>query len=243
MRILTEADLRASLQFDAVKEYTVPPDVFVTPAAREFLAVRGIKLTVKSGEKTCFDETKQAKFSARNNIYIDAGTGRTYEQKPEDMTHLRANLLVPKTHPVIAFRGKIDTFEADVILAQLTAEKCGKQQLSDDLQQVLIFVRTILGNEVKDEPLPEMKLLGLSLDELRRVSHDIKSELGLKTHPVPDRSMGELPAVINSLRAKSREVELAAERAVPGRADILTALNRLSSCLHIMFCRLLTGYY
>ena len=42
MRTLTEADLRASLQTDGMKEYSVPPDVFVTPAAKEYLAVRGI---------------------------------------------------------------------------------------------------------------------------------------------------------------------------------------------------------
>ncbi|MCR5485415.1 MAG: hypothetical protein K6F09_07455 [Clostridiales bacterium] len=243
MRILTEADLRASFQTDGLKEYTVPPDVFVTPSAREYLAVRGISLVVKSGQRTCFDETRQAKSSARMSFYIDAETGRTYDVKPEDMTHLRANVLVKKTHPVIALRGKIDTLEADIIIAQVKAEQLGMRHLVNDLQEALVFARELLAAEVKNEPLKEMTLLGLTLPELRRVSHDIKTELGLKQHPIPSYTMGEMAALVNKLRTSTREAELAAERAIPDRYDILTAFNRLSSCFHIIFCRLLTDYY
>jgi ethanolamine utilization cobalamin adenosyltransferase len=243
MRTLTEADLRASLQTDGIKEYSVPPDVFVTPAAKEYLRVRGISLVVRSGDKTCFDETRQAKNALPKSVYIDAVTGRGYDEKPENMTHLRKNLLVPKTHPVIAFRGKIDTLQADIILAQAAASGAGLKPLVSDLQETLLFLRAILGAEVKNSPLDVTELFGLSFPELRRVSHDIKAELGLEKHPVPDYSMGELPAAVNALRARTREAELAALEALPDRQDILTALNRLSSGMHIIFCRLLSGYY
>ncbi len=243
MRTLTEADLRASLQTDGIKEYSVPPDVFVTPAAKEYLAARGIRLIVLSGEVTCFDKTRQARSFTPKSLYVDASTGKAYAEKPENMTHLRGNLLVPKTHPVITFRGKIDTLEADIILAQTVSSRLGMKKLVLELQETLLFTRGILGAEVKNALFEETMLFGLSYAELRRVSHDIKSELGLKNHPVPDYTMGELPAAVNALRAKSREAELAAETALPGRDDILTAINRLSSAFHIIFCRLLTEYY
>ncbi|MGN0636576.1 MAG: hypothetical protein ACI4I5_10190 [Acutalibacteraceae bacterium] len=244
MRILTEADLRSSLSLEGIKIYTVPPDVFVTPAAREYLAVRGIGIAVKSGEKTCFDDTKQAKHSNRMRFYVDAKTGKTYEEKPEDMTHLRANILIKKTDPIIDFRGKLDLLEAEIILAQIVSERLGYTRLTQDLGETLDYTRNLLACEVLEKPVDEnVTLLGLSIPELRRVSHDIKSELGLKTHPMPDYKMGEMPAVLNKLRALVRQTELSAAKAVPERLDIIRALNRLSSCMHILFCRFLVGKY
>lgn len=243
MRILTEADLRASFQTDGIKEYSVPPDVFVTPAAKEYLDARGIKIVVTDGEKTCFNETKQAKSFAPKSAFIGTAPGEKYDIKPENMTHLRGNVIVPKIHPVIEFRGKMDTLQADIILVQTAASRLCMDSLAEDLQETLLFARAVLGAEVNNSPLEETRLLGFSYSELRRVSHDIKSELGLESHPVPDYTMGELPAAVNALRAKVREAELAAAAALPDRIDILTALNRLSSCMHIIFCRLLMGYY
>ncbi|MCL2508370.1 MAG: hypothetical protein FWF05_04260 [Oscillospiraceae bacterium] len=238
---MTEADLRAFILKDSVSEFTVPPDVFVTPAAREFLSARGVRLTVLDSGKTCFDEIRQDRLVVPKDGYTDAKTGQIYAEKPEDMTHLRGNLLVKKTHPVIAFRGRIDSLEADIIAAQVTASRLGNAGLTDGLQEMLLFVREILGAEVRDESLRDMTLLGLTFPELRRVSHDVKAELGLKTHPVPDYRMGELPALVNVLRTRVREAELAAAAALPERTDIITALNRLSSAVHIIFCRLLKG--
>ena len=244
MRILTEADLRSSLSLEDIKIYTVPPDVFITEAAREYLAVRGIGIAVKSGEKTCYDETKQAKSSARMRMYVDARTGRTYDQKPEDMTHLRGNILVKKTDPVIDFRGKLDLLESEIILAQVVSERLGYAQMTQDLGETLSFVRNLMACEVLEKPVDEnVTLIGLSIPELRRVSHDIKTELGLKTHPMPEYTMGEMPAVLNKLRALARQTELAAARAIPNRIDVIQALNRLSSCMHILFCKFLAGRY
>ena len=244
MRILTEADLRSSLSLEGIKIYTVPPDVFITPAAREYLAVRGIGIAVKSGVKTCYDDTRRAESTNRITLYVDGKTGKTYAEKPEDMTHLHGNVLVKKTDPVIDFRGKLDLLESEIILAQVVSERSGYARLTCDLGETLSFTRNILACEVLEKPLDEnLSLLGLSIPELRRVSHDIKSELGLKTHPVPDYKMGEMPAVLNKLRAEVRQAELAAAKAVPQRVDIIRALNRLSSCMHILFCRFLAGRY
>ena len=57
---------------------------------------------------------------ARPDRYSLPGGGYV-EEKPEHMTHLNAEMLVPKTHPRILFRGAMDTLEAELILAQLVA--------------------------------------------------------------------------------------------------------------------------
>ena len=47
--------------------------------------------------------------------------GGYLEEKPEHMTHLNGEILVPKSHPRILFRGKLDTLESELILCQLAA--------------------------------------------------------------------------------------------------------------------------
>ena len=161
------------------------------------------------------------------------------------MTHLRGNLLVPKTHPRIVFRGKLDSLEAAILEAQALAHRQGAAGLRDDLGQVLGRVRAVLGAEVRGTPLKEELLLGLDQAGLRRVSHNVKGELGID-HPVPSWEMGELALRLNWLRTQVREAELAAAAAftAPGEAprpDIIRELNRLSSAVYILFCRQVAG--
>ncbi len=60
--------------------------------------------------------------------------------------------------------------------------------------------------------------------------------------------MGKNYAILNVLRTQVREAEVLAAAAFHEpdgfrRTDIIEALNRLSSALHIMMCRELSGYY
>ena len=155
---------------------------------------------------------------------------------------------MPKTHPRIAFRGQLDSLQAEIICLQ--AEACDRKQekLVTDLGDILYGVRCILGAEVKEEPLEPMKILGMTDKELRENSHNVKKYLGID-HPIPDYTMGRMAAELNRLRAKVREAELSAARAfmtaegVVERPDIIRNLNRLSSGVYIVFCRWLAGYY
>ena len=61
--------------------------------------------------------------------------GGYVEEKPEHMTHLHSDLLVRKDHPRIVFRGKLDTLEAELILAQLDAPQL-QEQLDFTLEQM-----------------------------------------------------------------------------------------------------------
>lgn len=236
MKVLTEADLRAAQVSKATAEWHVPAGTFVTPVAREYLRDRGVRLVFDKHEAMHRTPVQ----SKGGCAYRDAATGEGLAQKREDMTHLRGNLLVPKTHPRIAFRGKLDSLQAHILLLQAAS----KGALREDLGGVLDYTRAILGAEVKDEPLRETALFGLSQSELRRQSHDVSSVFGME-HPIPDAGMGETALALNLLRTQVRETELAAANAFPNgeRLDLLQHLNRLSSGIYLLFCREVSGYY
>lgn len=245
MEIITEADLRSAKLPEGTREYRVGEGVFVTPEAREYLARRGIAVVVDENDKhDSLRPVMPTDLSARKGgpAYKDAVTGRGYAKKPEDMTHLRANLLVKKTHPRIALRGQLDELEAEIICLQVVTSRGGQDGLTKDLEDTLRYVREVLAAEVKETPLGHMTLFGLGEARLHEISHNVKGELGIP-HPVPSCAFGEVAAGLNLLRTKARVTELAALHAFEGeknkRDDIVMALNRLSSGFYVLFCRLL----
>lgn len=169
------------------------------------------------------------------------------ERKPECLTSLSGSRLVPKTHGRIAFRGRIDTLEADFIEAQVLAASLGESNACRDLGEILDFLRTLMAAEVRGSPLPPPMLFGLAADEIQMRSHDS----GGKAAPLPSYTQGPLASRLNTLRAKIREVELLAvevfgppsyspaslvEDGSEIREDIILAMNRLSSALWLLFC-------
>ena len=161
-------------------------------------------------------------------------------KKAEHMTSLSGNRLVSKTHGRIAFRGRIDTLQAEVIEAQVLASQLGEADVCGKLGEILDYLRSLMAAEVRETPLPPPFLFGMEAEELHRQSHDPKGAFAL-----PACTQGPLAARINTLRAKVREAELLAVRVFgPGtdvaetaeREDIILALNRLSSALWWLFC-------
>lgn len=183
-----------------------------------------------------------------NQKYIDAVSGKELWQKPEEMTHLRGNLLIPKNSPRIAFRGQLDSLSAMVLEIQVMASKENSLQIVNDLQELLSFIRMILAAEVKESPMKEIHLLGMDSSRIRYVSHHLNEEFGID-HQMPHYQMGELCIALNRLRTEVRKTELLAAQAffnssgICERKDIIEGLNRLSSCVYIMFCKVLTGKY
>ena len=161
-------------------------------------------------------------------------SGGYLTKKPEHMTHLNAEILVPKTHPRILFRGKMDTLEAELILCQLA-----DGALSDSVGEILSLARTILRCDVLNEPLADAPLCGLSEEEQRRRSHFPQDYYG-QPHFMPSAADGLPIARLNRARCAAREAELAAADAFsdregnPTRPDLLRALNRMSSMLYIL---------
>ncbi|MCI9105752.1 MAG: hypothetical protein HFG57_07305 [Lachnospiraceae bacterium] len=240
MKVLTEADLRTAKLSGNEKEYHVSEGTFVTAPAKEYLKDRGIQLI---WDKSQYQTMSYQKITQQSSHpYMDAYTKKTYQKKPEEMTHLQGNLLVNKTHPRIVLRGGLDFLQARVVLLQARYRK--NKRLWEELNEVLRFIREILGAEVKGESGKELILFGLRQEEIKEMSHHVREYFGMD-HPVPDSSMGEMALELNLLRTQVREVELAAARAFLEGDELLVIqnLNRLSSGIYILFCRCLTGYY
>ncbi len=165
-------------------------------------------------------------------------------EKPEDMTHLRAGVLVSKSHLRIALRGALDALEAKIISLQVVTHREGLCGLTGDLEEALHYVRLVLAAEVKETPLETMTLLGLETERLREISHDPAGVFGIG-HPLPSYTFGAVAAGLNELRTQARICELAAVRAFEGepkkRTDIILALNRLSSGFYVLFCKSVAG--
>lgn len=165
-------------------------------------------------------------------------------EKPEHMTHLWGNVLVPKNHLRIVLRGKLDTLQANIIEGQILAEKLEEYQVMEDLESALSYTRKILAAEVRNEPLPEIQLFSKTQDQLREESHHPKKYFQVD-HLLPSYEMGELLAKLNLLRAMARETEIAAVSAfLQGetleRTDLIHALNRLSSGFYVLMLKLVS---
>ena len=163
--------------------------------------------------------------------------GGQFQKKPEEMTHLTGNTLVLKTHPRIAFRGELDSLQAQVLLCALHIRIFEKE-----LTEMLHYLRQILRCEVMDEPLEELSLLGLSQKELRAHSQYPQRVYG-QGHFQPELAHGEAVLELNFLRTQIRKTELSCCRAFSDtegrvtRKDLVQGLNRLSSACYILMIR------
>ena len=192
----------------------------LTSAARDYLTRE--RIPILPGE-----QAKQERCRLLSGGYV--------EEKPEHLTHLNGDVLVPKTHPRIAFRGKMDSLEAILMLCQLNAgEKWVKP-----LEEILGLARRILRCDVLEEPLTQEKLCGLTEQEQRQRSQRPQDFYG-QTHFMPEVADGGAVLWLNLARTAARSAELAAVTAWTDRDgkltrdDIPRALNRMSSMLYIL---------
>jgi ethanolamine utilization protein EutL len=173
------------------------------------------------------------------------GSGMPVASKPPGFTHLFSNhSLVPKTHPVIRLRGKLDMLQALCLEAGVVAREQGRCSTADALDEVLAFLRALLSAEVTQRPIPALHIAGLGPEELHRVSHDTTGFLGVGW-VMPSSRMGPLVSKLNLLRAGCRDVEIAAQDAMASAEHVsaddqdalLHGLNRLSNAVYVLVCR------
>lgn len=215
-----EQAVRANIRnWDGKRVYYLGKGDQLTSTARDFLRRERIEILPGS--------------QARPERYRLLSGGYA-EEKPEHMTHLNGEVLVPKTHPRIRFRGKMDTLEAELILCQLVP---GAPEGA--LGEILDLSRKILRCDVLEEPLRQDTLCGLTQDEQRGRSHMPQDYYG-QPHFMPQASDGSVIAGLNRARCFAREAELAAVEAFSDRdgnlirEDIPKALNRMSSMLYLL---------
>jgi ethanolamine utilization protein EutL len=180
-------------------------------------------------------------------------TGERFAEKPDHLTHLRDDAsLVPKTHPRIAVRGKLDLLQAALLDAQVAADAEGARALVGELGEILELARALVGAEVTGRPVGAPTLWGMSADEIRDATHQTQQLYGVP-FMYPDVRQGPVIAKLSLARAVAREAELAVltafppngglSTAAPGRPDLAHALNRLSSALYLLAVRYVAGRY
>lgn len=235
MRIITETELRDEYKQAEFTSYRLPANARFTPSAQQFLSERRIEV---------LSDTQR---EIKDGFFV-LSTGEKLSEKPEHMTHLYGKALVPKNHPRIRFRGKLDYLEAQLIDVVLTAELLGYHELAKDLSELLEYTMQIMSAEVKKEPLTPLGFHGLSHLEIREHSHYPDKFYGV-AHILPQPKFGKLMARLNIIRTQCRELEVAAMDAFQdqsdgeGRPDLLQSLNRLSSLVYIMMVQLASGHY
>jgi len=191
------------------------PQDNLTPSARDYLRQQRIEVLPAR-------EARPEKWRLPGGGWI--------EEKPEHMTCLQGDLLVEKTHPRIAFRGALDTLEAELLLA------------GPETAEVLELARRLIRCDVLEEPVGDFTLYGLTESEQRSHSHFPQDHYGIP-HFMPDYTDPPHLLRLNRCRCAARQAELAAATAFLGphgdvkRPDILRALNRMSSMLYILMLR------
>lgn len=249
MGLITEASLRAEIKNKSIDKYFIKPGTKITPSARQFLRDRKIELMI---EEQNTETTAMGGRTGKNEEkpptgYIFADTFCYVDKKPEYMTQLYGKKLVYKNHPRIVFRGVIDSLQSRILLLQAEAAENKQDKLIKELEEVLLFVRNIMRCEVLEEELPAIRLLGMKDEELREMSHNPVKHFNMK-HILPNYSMGRIALGLNALRSSVREAEITAVKAfrkedAMEREDLITALNRLSSCVYIMMLKYINGAY
>ena len=226
MAVITEEAAR-KLTSDGRREVRLSAEDIITPAAKTYFQEKRVTIHTEHTAETAQEDRYTTVF------------GAVLSEKPEHMTHLRGDLLVFKDHPRIILRGKIDSLESAIILVQVKALEAGDAALSQELEEIITFIRRLLRCEVSGEPVGEFQLLGLDAPALREQSHHPSQYFGIR-HFLPGVQYGLMVAELNRLRTMTRETELAAFQAFKGqhgemdRVDIIRAFNRLSSLFWIM---------
>lgn len=230
----------------------------ITPSGRQYINENKIELLYEEDiQKETEKEDKKPNenyykdfTSIDNNFkpkYISSYDGGYYEEKPEYMTHIRGNKLVYKDDERIIFRGAIDSFQALLLEIQIVLSNTKHKGLLKDLKELLELSRSMLRAEVKEEEIKIDTLFGLKDDELREHSHHPYKYYNTQ-HFTPSADMGEEVVYLNKLRTRARELEIKGNKAfrngnVVDRKDILSILNRLSSGIYILMCRVRGGFY
>lgn len=238
MELLTREDVRRMSDNGTRGPVVVNQGQKLTPGARDWLAAHKIQAVYPQGKGEHGDSPSPAKYRTPSGAFLS--------EKPEHMTHLKGNILVPKDHPRIAFRGMIDALEAEILLTQQAA--AGYPKLVVELDEVLAFVRNFIRCDVLDEPLGQISLCGYDAGQLREYSHYPDKYLG-QPHFLPAHTDSSALLAVNRLRTLVRQTELSAYAAFRDgdgavtRSDIILGLNRLSSLMWILMIKLKGGQY
>tara|TARA_R110002096_G_scaffold77358_5_gene182262 strand:+ start:1820 stop:2644 length:825 start_codon:yes stop_codon:yes gene_type:complete len=255
---ITETSLRAEHGLAHGSEVHLPEGARLTPSASQLLAERKIRIKYIGDDGRVFlpdeaDAGASQKASVHPLTSANARPGNRcavchsqVEKKTELLTLLDSEQLVPKTHPRIALRGKLDTLISQTVWVQTQFAVSFEKYplLRHSLADLRSFMGNLLRSEVTGEVQAEISMGDLNDETIHRISHHPLKYLG-HDHIVPELSHGPNISLLNVLRAMVREAEVEACKAFQTdsfnltRPDIVQGLNRLSSALYVLMLMVL----
>ena len=257
-KFLTEKELRENFSLAWGTEIHLPLNTKLTPSASQFLTDRKIRVKFidEHGEVFIKDNLKSDKNTVKKVHPLTTSDQKgeelhcslcnnKIENKSDVLTWLDSNSLVPKNHPRILFRGKLDNMISYCVLVQNEFENfSGPDVIKKYLSDLRSYMGGILRAEVKDEKTVNLFMGDFDADAIHKMSHNPLKYLGYD-HIVPELSHGRWIALLNYLRAIVREAEVNAANLYidPAlrvtRPDILNSLNRLSSAIYVLMIMVL----
>jgi len=250
---ITETSLRAEHGLAHGSEVHLPAGVRLTQSASQLLAERKIRIKYIGDDGRVFlPDEAEAGVNQKASVHPLTSANKRpgnlcsvchsqVEKKTELLTLLDGERLVPKTHPRIALRGKLDTLISQAVWVQTQFAVSFEKYpvLRHALADLRSFMGNLLRSEVTGEPQEEISMGDLADETIHRISHNPLKYLG-HDHIVPELKHGANVSLLNVLRAMAREAELEACRTFQTdsfdltRPDIVQGLNRLSSAIYVL---------
>nr|WP_320026626.1 cobalamin adenosyltransferase [uncultured Acetobacterium sp.] len=249
MNLITEDGMKKIIKSGQLienNELRLPQNSMLTPSAKSLLADYKLKL-ILIDETEALPKTKvmetAATMAAKKTGRFTLESGGYLDDKPEYMTQVYGNLLVNKDHKRIKLRGEIDVLMGEIMKVQIRAKALERNSLIVDLQEVFDYIGKLSRSEILNEPLSTSTILGFNEQEIRAMSHNPKKYFNHEHLFNITYELGEIPILLNSLRALIRRTEVACYEAFKqadgtvARGDLMQGYNRLSSIMYIIIFR------
>jgi ethanolamine utilization cobalamin adenosyltransferase len=250
-KYLTEQELRDSFSLSWGTEIHLPGDTRLTPSAAQLLSERkiNIKYIDEQGRVFIKKDPDSGKLKQvhpltsseknHNEVFCSLCNNKI-DKKSDLLTWLDSENLVPKNHPRIFLRGKLDTVISYFVLLQNEFESYeGPAIIKTCLSDLRSYAGNILRAEVKNEDPGPLQMCSLDSGIIHKMSHNPFKYMN-HDHIVPDMVYGKWVSRLNYLRALVREAELLAVNTFTepslhvSRPSLINALNRLSSALYVL---------
>ncbi len=240
MNFITEEDIRAR-NVEAGGVLTLGADERLTPSATEYARQNRIQVQEQgvcapaavcvAAPSACCDAPKTE--SAPQPESAPTCTAAS-DASCHELTFLEQGVQVPKNHPAVIMRGKLDTLLAQIVLVQTQFDPKDRRPafLKQCLDDLHAWVMVTLRGEMTGETVSPAGMGGMDVQTLHVISREPKKYLGVE-HMAAHGSMGGNVGLLNWLRASVREVEVVAV-SCSRNADVLASLNRLSSAVYVL---------
>lgn len=253
--VLSEDILKIKYRKEPFDVFEIEKGTLLTPSAKQFLNEKGIELIIK-GEKSSFStkteiiDTETEEESLYEKPKYVGKNGEYYFEKPEYMTAINGNVLISKNSKLIALRGKIETFLAEVLLTGKEIElTSNNNKLVRDIEDVIKFLQNIMVAEKLNKILENQTFFDLkSIKDIKEIIENPKQyfkkghllEISLNSDIIIHK--------LNRLRFLARELEIQAidyfvEDYKVSRRDLLEAFNILSDIIYIIILKFDNGDY